>query len=138
MLTSEPLVYPMLAMVLLTFAVLLRLFLLRSRLAARGEIDLSYFQTYQSGEEPVESAKLARHFSNIFEAPTLFYVACLVGMHLEIKGNILLALAWVYVAFRLAHAYIHTGKNSLRPRIASYFGGWIVLLCMWTRIAFSG
>lgn len=67
MLTSEPLVYPMLAMVLLTFAVLLRLFLLRSRLAKEGTIDPRYFQTYQTGEEPADSAKWARHFSNIFE-----------------------------------------------------------------------
>ena len=132
--TSEPLIYPMAAMVVLTFAVLVRLFLLRAKLAKAGAIDLSYFQTYQTGDEPVESAKLARHFSNIFEAPTLFYVACLAAMHLEIHENLLVFLAWVYVALRVCHAYVHTGHNRLRPRIGAYFGSWIVLLCMWGRI----
>ena len=124
----------MVAMVVLTFAVLVRLFVKRVSLAKAGEVDLAYFQTYQNGDEPSESAKLARHFSNIFEAPTLFYVACLAGMYLNLQETFLPILAWTYVGFRAVHAIIHTGHNRLRPRIGAYFGGWIVLLCMWGQL----
>ena len=132
---AEPLFYPMFAMVLLTFAVLLRVFRTRARLAKSGTIKLTYFQTYQDGSEPAESAQLARHFSNIFEAPTLFYVACVIGMHLDIRGAVLPTLAWIYFAFRLIHAYVHIGSNELRPRIFAYFGGWMTLLAMWFFLA---
>ena len=41
------------------------------------------------------------------------------------------ALAWMYVAARVMHAYIHLGGNRLRWRIRFYFLSWIVLLTMW-------
>jgi hypothetical protein len=124
----------MFAMVLLTFFVLVRLFRTRSRFVSEGRADPTYFKTYQSGSEPEESAKLSRHFSNLFESPVLFYVACLAAMQTGQSGRFLLVLAWIYVLLRVAHAYIHTGRNKLQPRIAAYFGSWIVLLAIWIRI----
>lgn len=124
----------MFAMVLLTFSILVRLFRTRARFVSEDKADLGYFKTYQMGSEPEESAKLARHFSNLFEAPTLFYVACLAALQTGQTGRALLVLAWTYVFLRIAHAYIHTGRNSLRPRIAAYFGIWVVLLSLWIAI----
>lgn len=125
------LVYPMAAMVLLTFMVLIALF--RSRISAvrAGEADAGYYKTYQEGAEPRQTAQFSRHLVNLFESPTLFYAACIVGMVTGENGTVLVALAWVYVAMRVAHAYVHTGRNSLPPRIKIYFSSWLVLLGMW-------
>lgn len=49
--------------------------------------------------------------------------------------TLLNSLAWLYVALRGAHTYIHTGSNELRHRIAAYFSSWAVLLLMWICIA---
>ena len=124
----------MFAMVCFTFFILLLLFKTRAGLARKGEIDLAYFGTYQQGSEPENSAKLARHFSNIFETPTLFYAACLAGIAINATTPLLVASAWVYVALRVVHAWIHTGQNKLQPRIAAYFTSWIVLLAMWIQV----
>jgi hypothetical protein len=69
-------IYPMFAMVLLTAFVLATLF--RSRVGAvrQGLVSAAYFRIYHGESEPESSAKRARHFIDIFEAPVLFYVVC--------------------------------------------------------------
>ena len=131
------LIYPMAAMVILTFTVLIKMF--RSRIAAvkAGEANPGYYKTYQEGSEPRETAQLSRHFANMFEAPTLFYAACIAGIVVGQDGNVLVILAWVYVVLRMAHAYIHTGSNKLQPRIRAYFSSWLVILAMWGTIVFG-
>lgn len=74
---GNTLIYPMFAMVLLTFGVLVSLFRTRVRFVREGKVDPSYFKIYQDGTEPDASAKLARHFANLFESPVLFYAACI-------------------------------------------------------------
>ncbi len=128
---GNSLIYPMFAMVLLTFSVLVRLFLTRTRFVREGQVSAGYFKTYQVGTEPEASAKLARHFVNLFEAPTLFYVACLAAMVSGQSTTFLNGVAWLYVALRGVHTFIHTGSNKLNQRIAAYFSSWTVLLLMW-------
>jgi len=125
------LVYPMAAMVLLTFVVLIKMFRARVRAVQAGEADAGYYKTYQEGKEPREVAQFSRHLVNMFESPTLFYAACIAGMVTGQNATILAVLAWVYVAMRAIHAYIHTGSNRLPPRIKIYFSSWLVLLGMW-------
>jgi len=128
---SFVLVYPMCAMVLLTCCVLGALFRTRVKSVASGQITAKYFRTYRGEHEPDSSVQLSRHFTNIFEAPTLFYVACLVAMITAQATALLIALAWLYVGLRVVHAYVHIGSNRLRHRIRVYFGSWIILAAMW-------
>jgi len=131
------LVYPMAAMVALTFIVLIAMF--RSRVAAvkSGEASAGYYKTYQEGAEPRETAQLSRQLANLFEAPTLFYAACIAGMVIGQDDTVLVMLAWAYVALRVVHAFIHTGSNKLRPRIRAYFSSWLVILGMWGTLVFG-
>ena len=131
------LVYPMFAMVVLTFGVLVALFRSRAGFVRDGTLSAAYFKTYQKGVEPEASAKLARHFTNLFEAPVLFYAACLAAMVVGQTSLFVNVLAWLYVALRCAHAFIHTGANTLNHRIAAYFSSWAVLILMWASIAMA-
>jgi hypothetical protein len=125
------LVYPMLALVLLTVGVLIVLFRSRVRMVREGLAPVSYFRVFQGSPEPEFAAKPARHFTNLFEAPTLFYVACLTAMVTGITGTAVVALAWAYVAMRYVHAFIHLGANRVRHRMRAYFAGWLLLVAMW-------
>ena len=130
------LVYPMLAMVLLTFAVLVVLFRSRVRMVREGLAPVSYFRTFQgSVEMPEYSAKPNRHFANLFEAPTLFYAGCLAAMVAGVTGAWVVGLAWGYVAMRYLHAFIHLGGNRVRHRMRAYFVSWICLLALWVTVA---
>ncbi len=124
-------IYPMFAMVLLTVVVLVILF--RSRVAAvrQGLVSAAYFRIYQGEIEPESTAKPARHFANLFEAPVLFYVVCLAAMITHFTGVAMQALAWTYVAARVLHTNVHLGGNRLRKRIRAYFISWLILLAMW-------
>ena len=129
--TTNQLIYPMAAMVLLTAFVLVRMY--RSRVAAirSGQIDVNYYRLHQGGLEPEQVQKVVRHFTNLFEAPTLFYVACLAAMVAGVTNLALVAIAWVYVAARFLHAFVHLGPNKLRLRRNIYGIGWLVLVVMW-------
>ena len=128
------LVYPMFAMVLVTATVLGILFRSRVRAVREQKVSTKYFRVYQGETEPEESAQASRHFSNLFEAPVLFYAACLTAMATGQKTLLILVLAWVYVAARVIHTVIHLGSNRLRSRIRAYFGSWLVLLALWITI----
>ena len=132
--SATNLVYPMAAMVLLTMVVLVRLF--RSRVAAvrAGQLDATYFRLYQGSDEPELTRKFSRHFTNLFEAPTLFYVACLAAMIAGLAGPAMLILAWGYVAARAVHALVHLGGNRLRKRILAYFVSWLFLAALWVTL----
>lgn len=128
------LVYPMFALVLLTGTVLVILFRSRVRAVQQGSVSSKYFRIYQGEVEPEQSAKASRHFSNLFEAPTLFYAACLAGLGTHDGAGLLLVLAWLYVAVRVVHAAVHLGGNRLRHRMRAYFAGWLVLVAMWLQV----
>ncbi len=134
---STLLVYPMFVMLLLTFSVVVRLFRARMKLVASGTLHPDFFKVYQGQSEPEAAAKLARHFTNLFEAPVLFYVVCLAAMTTQLTGPGFLVQAWIYVLARIIHTWIHTGSNKIWPRVYAYFASWIVLLSMWIVLAFN-
>lgn len=128
------LVYPMAAMVLLTLFVLVKMFRARVGAVKAGQIDANYYRLFQGATEPAAAQKVSRNFSNLFEAPTLFHVVCLAAMVTGITGLVMVVLAWVYVATRIAHTAIHLGPNKLRWRIRAYFLSWFTLAAMWATL----
>jgi hypothetical protein len=132
--SEHSLVYPMLALVLLTGGVLVVLFRSRVRMIREGLAPVSYFRVFQGSPEPEFAAKPARHFANLFEAPTLFYAGCLAAMIAGVTGPVVLALAWGYVALRYAHAFIHLGSNRVRHRMRVYFASWLLLVSLWVYV----
>ena len=129
--TVTNLIYPMAAMVLLTAFVLIKMYRARVAAVRSGQIEVEYFRLHQGAREPESSLKFSRHFINLFEVPTLFYVACLGAMIAGVVTPVMVGLAWVYVLIRIAHAYIHLGANRLRFRRNAFAIGWLVLLGMW-------
>jgi len=134
-----PLVYPMFAMVLLTFAVAVVLFRARIRAVREGHTAVSYFRTF-AGSPPEQEflAKPTRHFSNLFEQPTLFYAGCLAALVAGVTDAGAVTLAWVYVATRLAHTWVHLRGNRLRHRVPIYFASWLALLALWIYVCVAG
>lgn len=124
------LIYPMFAMVVLTLVVAGVMLRSRIRAVKSRDVPLNFFKSYQ-GTVPEYVVIPARHFTNLFEAPVLFYVACLAAMIIGKTGVAVVALAWVYVACRAAHAYVHLGSNAVFFRMRVYAASWLVLLALW-------
>ena len=131
------LVFPMLALVVLTFGVSVSLFRARLRSVREGHTPVSYFRVFQGSPEPEFLAKPTRHYVNLFETPVLFYAGCLAAMVTGVTGPVVVALAWGYVAARLGHAWVHLGANRVRHRLRVFLLGWLCLLGLWIRCAWE-
>jgi len=127
--------WPMLALVLFTFAIALRMLAARSAAIKAGQVRLSHFRAFTEGNPPESMAKVGRAFTNLSEVPPLFYVVCLAILALSRTDELFVLLAWLYVACRVVQALIHVTYNNVMHRAYAYFAGWFVLLAMWIRLA---
>ncbi|TPW27400.1 MAPEG family protein [Pararhizobium mangrovi] len=85
--------------------------------------------------EPASSATAIRNLSNQFELPVLFYVVCLSLYITHGAGLVAVVLAWVFVASRVVHAYVHVTSNDLRIRRPVFIFGFFVVGAMWIWLA---
>ncbi|MGZ3722964.1 MAG: MAPEG family protein [Bdellovibrionales bacterium] len=128
---THDLIYPMFAMVVLTMLVGIVMFRTRVHAAKSGQVDPRHFKTFSFGEPTDAVLKTGRHFTNIFEVPTLFYAGCLAGMMVGVAGVLPLLFAWLFVFARVAHAWIHIGKNKIWPRVFAFMFGLACVFALW-------
>ena len=131
MTSQTPILYPAFAMLLLVFIVLNRMRSLRFAAVRNREISVDFYKAFQGAEEPEPLRVIARHFSHLFEMPVLFYVGLLMIYVTHQTTPWLVGCAWLYVALRYAHSYVHLTTNDVRVRVGVYFASGIVLLVMW-------
>jgi hypothetical protein len=125
------LLLPMFAMVVLTILVGGITFVTRVRAVTSGKLDIRYFKTFNFGDPPEEIIKTQRHFANLFEIPVLFYAACLAGMITGAKGTWPVVFAWLFVAARMVHAWIHLGNNRTMWRMRAFIVGVFAVSALW-------
>ncbi len=71
------------------------------------------------------------HLLNMFETPVLFYVLCLAFFITNSVTSFTLTLAWLYIALRFVHAFIHLTYNHVMHRFSIYL---LSVLCLLTLI----
>lgn len=126
--------WPVLAQVLLVYIVYVVMGRRRYGAVRSGEAKAGQFKTRTT--EPASSVTVANNLSNQFELPMLFYVLCL-ALHVTNGINYLtLALMWIFVISRYAHAWVHLTGNNLLLRRRIFFFGAAVLLLAWIWFAF--
>ena len=121
--------YPIFAMLALTLAVMMRMGQARYRAVVRRDVDHRYYEVYQ-GEEPKHLRVLSRHLTNLVEIPPLFYIACIIAFVTDQQGDLIIGLAWAYVALRFVHTFIHLGGNVVALRFTVFVLSMAVLTAM--------
>lgn len=127
----NPLFWPMFAMAALTFLVWLRMFQTRVGEMKRRRIHPQSVAQSAQMAQMVEDSRAADNFRNLFELPVLFYAAMLLSMHAGIESTAMLVLAWVFVALRALHSYIHCTYNRVMDRFKAYVLSGFVLWTIW-------
>jgi hypothetical protein len=135
--SSVNILYPLFAMFALTAFCLFRLARLRFMAVRHGEIDPKFFRLYRDSDEPPTLRVHARHLTNLFEAPVLFYVIVIIAFVTRQTGVLPLVLAWAYVILRYAHSYVHLTSNRVLTRFRIFALSWLVLLALWL-VVFAG
>lgn len=128
--------YPLLAMVALVFALLILGFVMRFRAVKRREVSMGYFRLL-TGDAPMYLQQASRHYSNLFEMPVLFYAAAIICVLYPVEGAGVTALGWAYVAARIVHAAIHLTYNNVLHRALAFQAGNVVLVALWVIIGLA-
>ena len=119
------------AMALITFVVGPLILTTRINSVKNGIVHIEYYETFQGGEPPASVLQTTRHWSNLYEAPTLFYIACLMAFSLQLESIFILAMAWLYVAVRLIHSVIHLTYNRVYHRLTAFLTSQFILIAIW-------
>src|SRR5687768_2124337 len=99
-------IFPAIALFFWTFANGIRTARLRIGAVNRREVALGYYELYE-GSEPPAVRLASRHLQNLFEVPPLFYAGVLFLYVTQNVGPVTVGLAWLYVALRFVHSFVH-------------------------------
>jgi len=132
--TPDSILFPMAALVALTFAVLLIIPYKRIGAGFKGLVTWRDFKYGESAKVPPDVSIPNRTFMHLLEMPVLFYVARLTFYVTRHVGPGAVALAWVYVGLRIAHSLVHLTYNRVRDRLIVYAASNVVLAILWIRL----
>lgn len=133
---SLSILWPTFAMVGLIFIVFLTMFVTRAGHIRRnpptsgefdsGEAALRYFS-------PIEMP--ANNYRNLFEMPVLYFALVPLLLLTDQASGVQVALAWVYVALRCLHSFVHIGPKKVPVRALLFALSAMVLMAMWIGFA---
>lgn len=129
--TGYEMFWPLVAHAVLVFILYALLGWRRHTLVKAGRIRISQFRENHAAEEPAESLVVRNSIANQFELPLLFYACCIVLYVTQADNLPAVILAWIFVATRYAHAFVHVTSNNLGYRSPLFALGFLVLGGMW-------
>src|SRR5215469_8780436 len=80
---------------------------------------------------PARNRRIQNAYHNQLELPTLFYILTILAIITRHADLLFVLLAWLFVASRLVHAYIHVTDNNVNRRGPAFGLGALVLTIMW-------
>jgi hypothetical protein len=128
--TTQSIFLPLFVQVILTFLLWVGMAALRTRDFNTGVVqpdDVALREPNWSKR----TLQIAYSFANQFEIPVLFYVLTILAYVTHLAGVIFVILAWIFVIFRLLHAYVHVTSNIVRLRGALYAVAVVALALNW-------
>lgn len=85
---------------------------------------------------PGRAQQIAHCFENQFEVPILFYVLVVLVILTKKADLVFVGMEWLFVATRIAHAYVFTTSNYVPLRGQFFIAGTLILALMWALFAF--
>lgn len=131
----EAIFEPVIALVLITLGVLGYTGYKRFSAGFAGRVRGHDFRYGENANVPLDVAVANRNFMNLLEAPVLFYTFCISAYVTHQAAAWAIGLAWLYVALRIVHTFVHLSYNKIMHRFASYAASNLVLAVMWLTFA---
>ena len=125
---------PVLAMGVLVMIVYVRTFLSRVSQMKSGRIHPQQVHSRAEMAARVQDSRAADHLSNLFELPVLFYAGCILVYLTGTSDGLFLILAWAFVAFRFAQAFVHLTFNHVMTRLAFFALGLLTFMVFWVKL----
>jgi hypothetical protein len=128
--STQAVLLPLFVEVVLTLGLLLWLAVLRRDDLRSGTVKVSQVALREPSWTK-RTQQVANCFSNQLETPVLFYLLTVLEIVTRHADLVFVVLAWIFVASRLAHAYVHTTSNVVLRRGMIYGVGVLALVAMW-------
>ncbi|MBA3486392.1 MAG: MAPEG family protein [Lysobacter sp.] len=122
---------PAVAMVLLAAIITFRMFFERVRQVKAENISFLEIPSGSQMAARFTDTRAADNYRNLFEAPVLFYVALVAAFASDQVTALTVGLAWLYVALRYVHSFIHCGYNRVGHRLYAFLASNVVLWALW-------
>ncbi len=127
---TQFLLLPAFVHVALVFYVLIRSGSGRVKAVKAGIVKRSEIDTNKNAyPEPIRN--FSSNYQNQFELPVLFYAVLAFALIAGLVDTTLIALSWAFVASRLAHSFVQTGKNVIATRFKVFAVGLLFLILLW-------
>ncbi|KIP99783.1 membrane protein [Agrobacterium tumefaciens] len=121
--------WPMIAHAVLVFGLYVLLFTRRKKYTFSNKESFKRFR--DAGEEADQSRVVNKNLANQFELPMLFHAACLLLYITDADNIATIILAWIFIAARYVHSYVHVTSNRLRYRAPAFAISFLALILMW-------
>jgi hypothetical protein len=129
--------WPVLAQVLLTAIVWVRMFTARVAEMRARRIKPQDVATSRAVAEKLHNTQAADNFRNLFEVPVLFFAVCAMLVSLDAVTLPQLGLAWLFVGLRGAHSFIQLTYNRVMHRFNVYLASTVCVFGMWALLVFQ-
>jgi len=126
----QAILLPLFVEVILTFVLLYWMAVLRGRAVRSGAVRAENI-ALREPNWPKRPTQVANSYASQFELPVLFYVLTILAYLTHKAGIIFVVLAWIFVVFRLLHAFVHVTNNDVNVRGPLFGGSAVVLTVMW-------
>jgi hypothetical protein len=126
----EAVLLPLFVQVALTFVLLFWMAYGRTRAIRVGEIKMRDIALREPNWPP-GITQVGNAYHNQLELPVLFYVLTILSLVTRHADLLFVVLAWIFVASRVVHAYIHVTDNNVNRRGPMFGLGALVLTIMW-------
>lgn len=127
-------IYPVFALVGLTFGIAIWMGVLRFSAVIKGDLSAKYYKYNRGDKVPGYLAKVSQNFDNLLELPILFYVASIFIYVIQQTDFVFLLLAWLYVITRFVHSFIHTSYNKVSHRMIPFISSSVILAGIWIKM----
>jgi hypothetical protein len=134
--TTKLFLLPLMLHVLVVMIIGMRTLRARIRAVSNGQAKIHEIAT-DNGAWPRKAKQLGDNFSNQFETPMLWYGNAALVVSLQLVDLVLAGMSWMYLLTRLAHSYVHVGKNDVVSRMRIFLFGFFILVGMWLWFAFK-
>jgi hypothetical protein len=126
---------PLFVQVALTFVLLLWTAGLNASATRSGEVSWQDI-ALREPNWPARNMQIRNAFLNQLETPVLFYVLTVLAWITRHADYLFVVLAWIFVALRIVHVFIHVTDNNVPRRGAVFLASMVVLAVMWVIFAF--
>jgi hypothetical protein len=126
---------PLFVQVALTFVLLFWTAGLNASATRSGEVSWQDI-ALREPNWPARNLQIRNAFLNQLETPVLFYVLTVLAWITRHADYLFVVLAWIFVALRIVHVFIHVTNNNVPRRGAVFLASMVVLAVMWVIFAF--